>query len=125
MKTLKTELARLDNEMAARRAGLIAAAGRIAEAETLAEAINSKVNDRYYTTTAPVVTSHRSGEVNVRVLVMANHGQARVAIQALGWSVASEDEGNDTEAVTSIIHLRDFSTEIHMYREPAAITEAA
>lgn len=122
---LEKKLSNLYVEIHKRRAGLLAAQGRIAEAETLAEAINSKVKDPYYTTAAPVVTSYQSGEVNVRVLVMFNHGQARVAIRELGWAVASEAEQNDDRSVTSVIHLRDFSSEIHMYGEPAAITEAA
>ena len=125
MKKLETELAKLDKEMAARRAGLIAAAGRIAEAETIAEAINNKIADPYYTTASPVVTSHENGDVNVRVLVIGNHGEARVAIPALGMAVLSEHEADKDSAVTSTITLRDFSVTIDMYCEPAAIAEAA
>lgn len=124
MKTLKSELAKLDNEMAARRNGLLAAAGRIAEAETMAVAINKKVDDKIYSA-ACVITSHQSGDVNVRVLVMANHAQVRSAIEALGWVVSSEVEIDDSLTVTSIIHLRDLDGEIHMYREPQAIAVAA
>ena len=125
MGKLETELARLDKEIAARRAGLYAAAGRIAEAEALANAINDKVGDDHYTSAAPCITSHGSGDCHVRVLVLSNHDRVRIAIQSLGLTISSEKNGHADENVTSTINLRDFSIEVDMYREPMALAEAA
>lgn len=125
MGMLEQELARLDKEFADRRVGLIAAAGLIAEAEALAEEINNKVADEYYTSAAACVTSHQSGEVNVRVLILSNHARARVAIHALGLSIRTEDPGDIGNSVTSSIHLLDFTVPINMFQEPMAIAEAA
>lgn len=125
MGTLEKELADLDAEFTKRRAGLLAASGRIAEAESLAEAINEKIADEYYTSAAPVVTSHHDGEVKVRVLIMNNHARVRAAIQTLGLNVNSEISGEPGAMVTSSIHLGDFIVQIDMYCEPTVIAEAA
>lgn len=127
MNLFEKNMIEIKEESARKQKGLIAARGRIAESEALADEICAAVGEREYMRPAVgCITVHGSGETDVRVLILDNHDQVRKSLRSMGLTVVSEGPHNPGIYVTSIITLQGFDVEIHMHMEPEdALKEAA
>lgn len=126
MNLFEKKMIDIKEEAARKQKCLIAARGRIAEAEALAAEICAAVGEREYMRSAVgCITAHDSGEIDVRVLILDNHGQVRKSLRSMCLSVVSEGPSYPGSNVTSIITLQGFDVEIHMYMEPEAVLKEA
>lgn len=126
MNLFEKKMIDVKEEAARKQKCLIAARGRIAEAEALAAEICAAVGEREYMRSAVgCITAHDSGEIDVRVLILDNHGQVRKSLRSMCLSVVSEGPSYPGSNVTSIITLQGFDVEIHMYMEPEAVLKEA
>lgn len=126
MNLFEEKLIEIKEEAARKQKGLIAARGRIAEAEALACWICAAVGEReYMRPAAGCITVHGCGETNVCVLVLDNHDQVRKSLRSMGLTVVSEGPHNPGSDVTSIITLQGFDVPLHMYMEPEAVLKEA